>query len=525
MSMSTPSPHGPPPSPDVDLSGRQLGDYRLLRRLGQGAMAVVYLAEQTSLKRPVAFKVLRGELAGDETYVKRFQREAEAAASLTHANIVQIHEVGRIDRVNFIAQEYVEGQNLRHWIDRNEKPDLPHVLSIMRQVAAALAKAAQHGIVHRDIKPENILVTRFGEVKVADFGLARLPRQGDGLDLTQVGITLGTPLYMSPEQVEGKPLDPRSDIYSFGVTCYHLLAGSPPFQGETPLTVAVQHLKKDPPPLESLRGDLPRDLCRLIHQMLVKDPKQRCQSARQLLQELRRLQKDHLGDEWPEDLPGWDASALESTSVGPVQATQRIQALMESAAAAMPRRARWPYVLAAGTLGAFALGAVLAWQRPWATPLLPQPESRTTPVELRDSAQLQYVQACRQGTEEAWLAVIDNFSQQTYVLRAKQQLARLYLEKNQDAQALTVFRELADLTPSDPEFRAFGLAGQAVVLWRENKRAEATACLTELKRIGDKLNDSQLSREVDVIIRNSSPTEGNRPPKQDTSTQEPAPAR
>ncbi len=121
----------------------------------------------------------------------------------------------------------------------------------MRQVAAALAKAAEQGVVHRDIKPENIMLTSGGEVKVADFGLARLTREGAANDLTQIGITLGTPLYMSPEQVEGKPLDPRSDIYSFGVTCYHMLSGLPPFGGETALGVAVQHLKSRPQPLEA----------------------------------------------------------------------------------------------------------------------------------------------------------------------------------------------------------------------------------------------------------------------------------
>ena len=244
------SPFPLPPSPfrlaEADLSGRQLGDFHLLRRLGRGAMADVYLAEQGRLKRRVAVKILKPELAGDRTYLQRFQLEAQAAASLVHANIVQIYEVGCVDQLHYIAQEYVQGQNLREYIARHGPPDLPHALSIMRQVAAALAKAAEQGVVHRDIKPENIMLTAGGEVKVADFGLARLTREGAANDLTQVGITLGTPLYMSPEQVEGKPLDPRSDIYSFGVTCYHMLSGVPPFRGETALGVAVQHLKKQP---------------------------------------------------------------------------------------------------------------------------------------------------------------------------------------------------------------------------------------------------------------------------------------
>ncbi len=142
-----------------------------------------------------------------------------------HANIVQIYEVGRIGGCYYIAQEYVQGLNLRQWIARNGPPDLRLSLLIIRQVAAALAKAAEQGVVHRDIKPENIMLMASGEVKVADFGLARLTGTSDGVDLTQTGITLGTPLYMSPEQVEGRPLDPRSDLYSLGVTCYQMLAG------------------------------------------------------------------------------------------------------------------------------------------------------------------------------------------------------------------------------------------------------------------------------------------------------------
>ena len=155
----------------------------------------------------------------------------------------------------------------------------------MRQTAAALAKAADQGVVHRDIKPENVMLTPAGEVKVADFGLARLAGDTQATDLTQIGMTLGTPLYMSPEQVEGKPLDCRSDLYSFGVTCYHMLAGNPPFQGETALGVAVQHLKKEPRSLQTLRPDLPPALCRIVHKMLVKDPAGRWQSPRELLRE------------------------------------------------------------------------------------------------------------------------------------------------------------------------------------------------------------------------------------------------
>jgi serine/threonine-protein kinase len=222
-------------------------------------MAEVYLAEQFPLKRWVAVKILRPELADDPTCVKRFEREAQAAASLVHANIVQIHEVGHVDGLHYIVQEYVQGQNLRDWLIRNGPPLLQPALSIMRQIAAALGKAAEQGVIHRDIKPENIMITSAGEVKVADFGLARVIRENDAeaTSLTQAGITMGTPLYMSPEQVEGRALDHRSDLYSFGVLCYHMLTGKPPFVGDTALAVAVQHVKKQPRGLEMQPPDLP----------------------------------------------------------------------------------------------------------------------------------------------------------------------------------------------------------------------------------------------------------------------------
>ena len=160
------------------------------------------------------------------------------------------------------------------------RPTLPLALAIMRQAAAALAKAAEQGIVHRDIKPENIMLTAQGEVKVADFGLARLSTSDQPTNLTQVGFTMGTPLYMSPEQVEGRPLDPRSDIYSLGVTCYHMLAGEPRSTAKRPSAWRCNTCRSEPAPLASLRADLPPALCRLIHKMLAKDLAERYESAR-----------------------------------------------------------------------------------------------------------------------------------------------------------------------------------------------------------------------------------------------------
>lgn len=479
----------PPPIPpesaplsETDLSGRQLADFHLLRRLGKGAMAEVYLAEQGRLKRRVAVKILKPELASDRTYLQRFQLEAQAAASLVHANIVQIYEVGCVDMLHFIAQEYVQGQNLRDYTARHGPADLPHALSIMRQVAAALAKAAEQGVVHRDIKPENIMLTAGGEVKVADFGLARLTREVAETDLTQVGITLGTPLYMSPEQVEGKPLDPRSDIYSFGVTCYYMLTGTPPFSAETALGVAIQHLKKQPQPLESLRPDLPAALCRIVHQMLAKDPARRFASARELLRELRRVQIEHFGDDWPEDLPSWDSLAAELPPDPRAAATQELSDLMKTMAQARPGR-RGRVLVAMGLVAVFLLGAMGAWHTAVPVSLLADAKPD---IPKRDDALRQYLLASQLNTPEAWQSVITYFPEKKlFVHRAQQQLALIYLGERELDRATAIFEDLAK--QDEQEQRAFGLAGKCVVLTLRHEYKESNEVLGQLLSVRDKL--------------------------------------
>ena len=255
-------------------------------------MGQVYLARQNSLKREVALKVLRNDLAADETSLKRFRAEAEAVARVTHANIVQVYAVGEQDGLHFMALEYVDGRNLRDYLTKKGAPDLPLALAVMRQVAAALQRASELGIAHRDIKPENILITRKAEVKVADFGLSRaFAGETPATNLTQSGVTLGTPLYMSPEQVQGKPADHRSDIYSFGVTCYHLLSGEPPFKGATAFDVALQHVQAVPPPLADTRPDLPADLTGMVHKMMAKRPEDRYQTAKDVLRDIARVRE------------------------------------------------------------------------------------------------------------------------------------------------------------------------------------------------------------------------------------------
>ena len=268
---------------DGDLSGQRLGGYRLVRRLGSGAMADVYLAEQESLGRQVAVKVLRPETLRHPSAVQRFSQEARAAAALVHGNIVQIHEVACIDGIYFLAEEYVAGPTLKAWLARRGPLDARQSLAVLAHVGSALARSAEQGVVHRDIKPENLLVTPSGEVKVADFGLARVLATADGLDLTQDGMTLGTPLYMSPEQAEGKAVDSRSDLYSLGATVYHLLAGRPPFLGATSLAVALAHIKELPVPIAEFRPDVPVGLSNIIDRLLCKRPADRFADPTELL--------------------------------------------------------------------------------------------------------------------------------------------------------------------------------------------------------------------------------------------------
>jgi serine/threonine-protein kinase len=244
-------------------------------------MADVYLAEQLSLGRNVAVKVLRADTLRHRGAVERFEQEARAAAALVHGNIVQIHEVARVDGIHFLVEEYVRGPSLKVWLDTSGPLEPRQVLSVLAQVGSALTRAAEQGIVHRDIKPENLLVTSAGEVKVADFGLARV--LDENLELTQAGTTLGTPLYMSPEQGEGRPVDTRSDLYSLGATTYHLLTGRPPFTGPTGVSVVMAHIREPLVPVQALRADVPTELCSIVEKLLAKDPAERYSSPRDLL--------------------------------------------------------------------------------------------------------------------------------------------------------------------------------------------------------------------------------------------------
>jgi serine/threonine-protein kinase len=359
-SLPMPDEASEPPTPvPNDLTGRTLSDFQLVRRIGQGGMGQVYLARQLSLKRQVAVKILRTDLAANTTALQRFKLEAEAVAQITHANIVQVYAIGESDGFNYMALEYVEGRNLRDFIKKKGPPALPIAINIMRQVAAALQRASELGFVHRDIKPENILLNRKGEVKVADFGLSRCFASEQQLNITQSGLTMGTPLYMSPEQVQGHTVDPRSDIYSFGVSCYHMLAGEPPFQGQTPFEVALQHVQQEPSPLNQIRPDLPPDLCAIVHRMIEKRPEDRYQTALEILRDLARL-KEILAT--PQGLQTSIAGQPLLANSGRNSAVTTPFSGETAVVPGAPNRWRRWLVVGVSLLGAGAAGAAIHWR-------------------------------------------------------------------------------------------------------------------------------------------------------------------
>jgi len=465
----------------TDLSNRTLGDFRLLRKLGQGGMGQVYLAEQISLKRKVALKVLRPDMNFSPQALARFKTEAENVARITHANIVQVYSYGEADGMPYIALEYVEGRNLREYLSKKGCPDLPIALSLMRQVASALQRASELGIIHRDIKPENILLTRKGEVKVADFGLSRcLQDDGPALNLTQSGVAMGTPLYMSPEQIEGKPVDSRTDIYSFGVTCYQLFSGHPPFQGSSPFQVALAHVHKQAVPLQEIRPDLPESLCQLIHRMMAKNPDDRPQTGRELLRELARIREGISGS--TQVVPPLPVPTGEAQADPPIEAMQTANSA--SWAAELNRRfsPRWQlFVLfVVSLLLALASGAALAWRDQQAAGPLPGGQIPPTDASAVEAILLpaQREHALRVLVDQTLQLPPDKVPDPGGLSNCLD-LGLFYLDEYRLHDAEQLFSRLSQIKqPSS--YHLTGQVGQAIVLAMQNKPMESNKLLVEV---------------------------------------------
>jgi serine/threonine-protein kinase len=259
--------------------------YELERPVGQGGMASVYRARDLRLGRPVAVKVLHPRYADDQEFVQRFDHEAMSAASLSaHPHIVDVYDVGEHGNIHYIVMELIEGEDLKWVIDREAPMPINRAIALVEQVADGLEYAHRQGFVHRDVKPQNILIDRSGKAHITDFGIAKSHLS---TALTQAGMTFGTADYISPEQAQGLDASPQSDIYSLGVVLYEMLTGELPFKGDSPMSVAIQHIQNAPPSPRQRNPTIPRPLESILLHTLSKDPRERPASARQFAMALR----------------------------------------------------------------------------------------------------------------------------------------------------------------------------------------------------------------------------------------------
>ena len=263
------------------------GRYEVLERIGAGGMAIVYKAKDLLLNRVVTIKVLRDQFVTDEDFIRRFRREAQSAASLSHPNIVSVYDVGKDGDTEYIVMEYVEGRNLKEIIREYAPLSTDQSINLGRQITEAIQNAHEHHIIHRDIKPHNILVTADGHAKVTDFGIARAVSSAT---VTHTGDIIGSVHYLSPEQAKGLQSNEQSDIYSLGIILYELITGKVPYDGETPITIALKHLQEQPILPSKINPRIEKEFESVIMRAIAKSPEQRYLSAKDLLEDLKHIQ-------------------------------------------------------------------------------------------------------------------------------------------------------------------------------------------------------------------------------------------
>ncbi|HET7573132.1 MAG TPA: Stk1 family PASTA domain-containing Ser/Thr kinase [Gaiellaceae bacterium] len=340
------------------------GRYRIARKLGAGGMANVYLAEDQELGRRVAIKILNDRHANDEQFVERFRREAKNAAALSHPNIVSIYDRGEAEGTYYIAMEYLDGRTLKELVVGRGPAPVNVAIEYTRQILSALRFAHRHGIVHRDIKPHNVLVDSEGRVKVTDFGIARAGTS----QMTEAGSIVGTAQYLSPEQARGGDVDQRSDLYSLGIVLYELLTGETPFEGDTPVEIAMKHLSTAPEPPSALRSDIPRELDKVVLRALAKDPEDRYQSAEEMDADLERVARGAPVAAATEDsatrimrIPA--EAATSATMIAPRARPAYAPVYEEEYGEPPHRRAVWPWLAALAFVLIAAAGAWYVWSQ------------------------------------------------------------------------------------------------------------------------------------------------------------------
>jgi eukaryotic-like serine/threonine-protein kinase len=340
------------------------GRYRILRKLGSGGMANVYLAEDEELGRRVAIKILNERHANDESFVERFRREAKHAAGLSHPNIVSIYDRGEAEGTYYIAMEYLEGRSLKELIQSRGPAPVSIAIEYARQILSALRVSHRTGVIHRDIKPHNVLVDGEGRLKVTDFGIARAgPSQ-----MTEAGSIVGTAQYLSPEQAQGAPVSESSDLYSVGIVLYELLTGEVPFSGESPVEIAMKHLSKVPAPPSSLQPEIPHDLDLVVMRALAKDPDERYQTADEMDADLARVARGlHVSPETEETATAIIARPITAPTIvtppRPPGTRYQPDVYYEYEEPARRRRSFWPWLLALVLLVAAGIAGVYAYQQ------------------------------------------------------------------------------------------------------------------------------------------------------------------
>ena len=277
------------------MKGQKINDrYQIIKSIGEGGMANVYLAYDTILDRNVAVKVLRGDLATDEKFVRRFQREALSASSLSHPNIVEVYDVGEDNGQYYIVMEYIEGCQLKQLLKKRGRLTLSEVIDIMLQITDGLSVAHDAYIIHRDIKPQNIMILDSGLVKITDFGIAMAM---NSTQLTQTNSVMGSVHYLPPEQANGKGSTLQSDIYSMGILMYELLTGELPYKGDNAVEIALKHLKEKIPSVREKLPEIPQSVENIIIKATAKNPKNRYADARSMNEDLRTCLDDSRANE------------------------------------------------------------------------------------------------------------------------------------------------------------------------------------------------------------------------------------